>query len=463
VIAGAVAALVVAALVADPNAPNLLEPLVALAALVILFFLPADAFLVASFVFFGALQLTANYSFSAGPATVYSSDLFVGIVLLRAISPRERLPGPRRLHGFTVAAFFFWALLMLAAMARGYTDGSAIDETVRGGLALFYWPILFLGFSRILREPGIDYGRLLRQFVAAGIVFVAYMFLMRLLGHPFESTTDPAVGHLGQVQTSTGQVFRRDYGFYSAYIVYPIVALIALAKLVYTRDRTLVWLFISFVSTIATFTSLIRSESYGLIAGIAIVLFFSTRVGTSRVVESRRLATAVMLGSVLIGAGALVAAANPSFARAVGERSIPGLSHESATAKENADYRLHALSTGVSIADKHLFGLGILSSARTAALGIDPGYLAHSGPATLLIFLGWPGLIAAALILVGLAIDSARLRNPPWLHPAFLAVIVMLVGNSFGAVGIVGQEFVIGITALFFAYRFAATDDEPAP
>jgi hypothetical protein len=465
VLGGAAAAVAIGFLIATPELHTLWVPAVAAVVFVTMLCLPPNAFLATSFLFFALLHLTAAHSFSLGPANVFPSDLFVGLIAIRAVSPRERVKMPRRLHALTLGAFGVWAALMALGMVRGRAQGAALDEVVRGGLSLFYWPILYFGFSRALRERGVDYGRLLRGIVAIGIGLTLYMFLMRVLNRPFESTNQ-AVGHLGQVETSTGQVFHRDFGFWSAYIVYPIIALVALGKLVYTRNRPLAWLVIASVSIIATLTTLIRSEIYGLIAGIAVVLLFSTKALDTRVgsAPSRSLATLVMVGSVMVGGGALLAAVSPAFARAIGERSIPHFGQESKAAQENADYRRQALTKGVSVASAHLGGLGILSATQLGERGIDPGFLAHSGPATLLIFLGWPGLIAAALVLIGLAVDSARARAPgSWLHPVLLGVLVMLIGNSFGASGIVGQEFVIGIAAFFVALRFAAAEADPAP
>jgi uncharacterized membrane protein YwzB len=463
VLGGAAAAAAIGILITTPELHTIWEAAVVALVLVTMLLIPPNAFLASSFLFFGLLQLTATRSFSVGAATVFPSDLFVGLVAIRAFSPRDRIEIPRRLHAFTLSAVGLWVALMVLGMVRGRAHGAQLDEVVRGGLALFYWPILYVGFSRVLRERGVDFGRLLRVIVAIGLGLTLYMFLMRLLNRPFESTS-PGIGHLGQVETSTGHVFHRDFGFWSAYIVYPIIALIALGKLVYTRNRALAWLVIASVSIIATLTTLIRSEIYGLIAGIAVVLLFSTKARDTRIggSPSRRLAALVMVGSVMVGGAAALAAVSPAFARAIGERSIPHVGRESPTAQENAEYRLQALTTGTSVAGNHLLGLGILSAAQLDEHGIDTGFLAHSGPATLLIFLGWPGLIAAVLVLVGLAIDSARARVPgSWLHPVLLGVLIMLVGNSFGAAGIVGQEFVIGIAALFVALRFVAAEAEP--
>lgn len=461
--AGLAAAAVVAMVVSQPGSHSLGPRLAAAAVFVAMLLLPANSFIVTSTLFFALLQLVADRSFSVGPANLFPPDLFVGLITVRALLPRDRRQLTQRLHAFTLSAFGLWATLMVIGILRALSGGTPIDAAVRSGLSLFYWPLLYFGFSRALRERDADYRLLVRALVAIGIGLIAYMFLMRALNRPFEATGQ-VTGNLGEVVSSTGQVFHRDFGFWSAYIVYPIVALLAVGKLIYTRTHTLAWLVIASVSIIATATTLIRSEIYGLIAGIAVVLLFSrTDIGAHGSLGARRLRALLMLASVIGVAGALVAVANPGFARAVGERSIPKVGQQSAVAKDNAEYRVKALHAGTDIANKHLLGLGVLSTNDVVERGIDPGFLAHSGPAVLLIFTGWPGLIAAVLALVGLVVDSARARSPgSWWHPVLVGVLVMLVGNSFGAVGIVGQEFVIGIAALFIALRFAAAEADPA-
>lgn len=461
ILGGVAAAMAIGTLVSKPEMHRFAVPIIATALLLTMLCLSANAFLVTSFLFFAVLQLVAGRSFSIGPANVFPPDLFVLLVTIRAILPRIRANPSRRLHALTLGAFGAWSALMALGILRGLFHGTAVDVTVRTGLALFYWPLLYFGFSRVLRERGVDYSRVVRAIVAIGLGLTAYMFLMRFLNRPFESTNQ-VTGHLGEVVSSTGQVFHRDFGFWSAYIVYPIVALIAVGQLVYSRKRVFAWLVIAFVSITATATTLIRSEIYGLIAGIAVTLLFSRKEIDARGrLGSRRLAAVLMLGSLLAVAAALFAVVNPAFARAIGERSIPHYGQESSTARENAEYRLQALKAGASVAKENPMGLGFVSSTELQRRGIDPGFLAHSGPATLLIFVGWPGLIAAAVVLFGLAVDSARARVPgSWLHPVLLGVLVMLVGNSFGAVGIIGQEFVIGIAAFFIALRFAAADAE---
>jgi hypothetical protein len=458
------AAMAAAVLVTVPEVAVLRYPIVAGSVLAVALLLSPTTFVIAGLVFFSTLQLVSDDAFSVGPANVFLSDLFLGLVALRALSPRERFTTPRRLGAFTLIAFGVWAALMVIAMARGVSGGASLDSVVRYASPLFYWPVLYFGFSRVLREVGVNHTRILHGILTVGITLIAYMFVMRILNRPFESL-DSTRGHLGGVVASSGQVFHRDFGFWSAFIVYPIIALIGLGKLLYAEKRELAWLAVAGLGFVATLTTLIRSEIYGLVAGAAVLFLLSGRAfAGGRAMGARsRMATLMMIVSLVLGCGAVVASVSPSFAGVIAERSIPHYGQESQLARDNAQYRLDALETGSSVANAHSAGLGIISEEQLYNRGIDPGFLVHSGPATFLIFLGWPGLVVAALILVGLFRDSSRIRSrSPWLHSLLAGVVVMLVGNSFGAVGIVGQEYVMGIAALVIAFRFAAVDAEPA-
>jgi hypothetical protein len=452
---------VCAVLIAVPDVAVLQYPVIAAVILVMALLIPPTAFVIGSFLFFSTLHLVAGQSYSVGPANVFLSDLFLGLVAVRALSPRERTRTTWKLGPLTLGAFAVWTLLMVAAIARGASGGAALDSVVRYASPLFYWPVLYFGFSRVLREKGIDPARVLRGIVVIGLALIGYMFLMRLLNRPFES--DSTGGRLGEVIASSGETFHRDFGLWSAFIVYPIVALIGMGKLLYAKRNELAWLIVTALGIAATLATLIRSEIYGLIAGIAVLVLLSSdhlrRHGGSAV--RSRFVTLLMLTSVILGSAAIVASISPGFASVVAERSVPHYGQESGLAEENAQYRLDALRSGTSVASKHYWGLGITSAAELEQQGIDPGFLVHSGPSTLLTFLGWPGLLAATLILVGLIIDSSRLssRNR-WLHPVFVGVLVMLVGNSFGAVGIVGQEYVMGVGALVVAFRFATAEGD---
>ena len=160
---------------------------------------------------------------------------------------------------------------------------------------------------------------------------------------------------------------------------------------------------------------------------------------------------------VIVGVG--LWAVSPSTARGVVERSLPGLVKQSETADATAKYREDALKAGFAAARREPAGTGLIpEQALTATTGVDPGYLAHSGITTMLVYAGWIGLAAAALAVLGLLRASFRAPRPvPWLHPLFVGALLILVVYSFAASGLVGQEWVIGLAALIAALRFNAT------
>jgi hypothetical protein len=144
------------------------------------------------------------------------------------------------------------------------------------------------------------------------------------------------------------------------------------------------------------------------------------------------------------------------FAAVVTERTAGPLAAQSAAAEANLDVRVEALKLGRNTANENILGLGLLSPDEQLDRGVDPTFLVHSGYATMLVYVGWPGLIAGLLVVVGLFFDSSRLPAArPWLHPAFVGVLVLLLVYAFGASGIVGEEHVMGLGALFVAARFA--------
>jgi hypothetical protein len=112
----------------------------------------------------------------------------------------------------------------------------------------------------------------------------------------------------------------------------------------------------------------------------------------------------------------------------------------------------------------HPLGLGYLDvTALTSVHHIDPSFLDHSGPAALLVYSGWLGAIAFLVVVIAFVIESRRRRaGPAWAHPVFLGITALLVTSTFAAAGIVGQSWVVGTGALFFAARFALPRDPVA-
>jgi len=348
---------------------------------------------------------------------------------------------------------------MLFGIGRGLESGAAFDVIVRYSTPLFYWPILYFGFSRILREKGADASRILHGIVVISLALVAYMFLMRALHRPFEPEQWQG-GSLGGVEANSGNVYHRDYGFYSAYIVYPLLALIAVAKLLYERANEKMWFFIALIATVATLTTLMRSKNYGLLAGFGVLVLLSRapwlRRRTYGQTLSRRLSVVLTLAVVGVIATLFVAIVSPGFAHVVGERSVPYLVTQSQGARENAKFRDDAFDAGLRIANENINGIGIVSPEQLLSYGVLPGYLVDAGFTNALVFLGWPGLLAVLLVLVGLVRDSARRPSrEPWFHPVLVAFVLVLVFDSMGNESIFGHPYVIGTGALVVALRFA--------
>jgi hypothetical protein len=440
------------------SSPKVALALALLVAASLFLFAPTEVFVAGSLLATGVLALLAKFSVSAGPAVVYGGDMFLMLVFARALLPKRRTPG----HRFAAATVFATAVffsLMAFGLLRAVTSGHPVDSAVREGLALFYWPILAFSFSRILREEGIDLALVLRWCVGVVVCLIVYMLLMRGLNRPFESP-DVTGGSLGGVPGSDGQVFRRDFGFASAFILYPVLALLAMSVLTYARRNVRLWFALLAFGVGATALTLIRSEIYGLMGGAAILLLVSRNQLSSRRFLNRanRARVLVSLTTALVFVSVLVTIANPGLAGVIGKRAIPDFGSQSAGAQANAEYRLEALQSGIRVANRNPLGLGFVSPDELRAAGADPNFLVHSAPGAVLSYLGWSGLLAGAFLVGALFVESARAHaRAPWLHPFFVGTFTMLVLYGFGAVGLVGQDFVISVAALVLAARFATT------
>jgi hypothetical protein len=149
-----------------------------------------------------------------------------------------------------------------------------------------------------------------------------------------------------------------------------------------------------------------------------------------------------------------VLATDPKLGNAVIQRSVP-FTHQATDATKTADYRFKAMGAGIREARAHPAGLGVLDDQRLVGRSIDPGYIAHSGFATLLIFGGWPALAAALLTLLAVIRRSFQAATTArWVHPAFVGAILMLSVYSLGAAGLAGDTWVVPLGALIVALRF---------
>jgi hypothetical protein len=450
--AGAFATFVCAVAVVSPDG-RLLKAVYLLIAVSIAAVLPPHAFVAASLLVFAVSTAMSSPVLNVGPASVYLSDLVVFLIAARGALPRNRLPSDRPLKGAPIMFFGLWAVVMFIAALRALNGGVSLDSAIRGDLALVYFPLLYFGFSRVLREIGLSKTLLWRNLAFVALGLAAWMFLARALHHPFN---DPG---LAEVPTGSGETVPRNFGFASAFIVYPALALVGIAGMAHGVGRRWWWILLASVGTIATLTTLVRGEIFSLALGAVLIFWLRPRAATSA-----RARTAAQLGfAVLIAVLGLIAV-NPRLGNAIVQRAVP-FTHQNPEAKANADFRWVAVRTGFRVARVHPMGLGVLDTVGLRSESIKTRYVSHSGVATLLFYGGWPALVTAALSILALLRRSFRsTASTPWLHPAFVAVLAMLTLYSIGAAGLAGDAWVIPLGAVAVALRFNLQPvTEPAP
>jgi hypothetical protein len=400
---------------------------------------------------FGAYSLSANH-FAFGGAQLYSTDVLLGILLLRAILPRDRISSPAPLDGVARLLFGIFAVVMIIAGFRGFLGGYSLISVIRLETPLIYGAGFYLALGRIIRERSFDLDKAVGSLLVVAFGFIGYTAFARLTGSTFES--NQTVGRLGVVVT-TGGVLRRDYGLSSAFIVYPVLALAGAAYLLYSTKRTALAATVAVIGILTTLLTLVRAEIFGLFVGLAVLALLRSNRELKREVRTR----AAIAASFALIIGAIgVWGVSPPTARGVAERSLPGLVKQSEAADSTAKYRRDALKAGFASVRRQPAGVGLVPEEElVGASGVNPGYLAHSGVTTVLVYAGWFGLVAAVLALVGLLYASFTAPRPvPWLHALFVALIPMLAVYSLAASGLMGQGWVISIGALIAALRFNA-------
>lgn len=393
-----------------------------LAALGAALVVPPHVFVALALLVFGSLSISRDHPIAFGGTSVYSTDVLLFVVLLRAALRRPRMRPFARLDSLARAAFVVWALVMLFAGFRSLLSGSNLVSVVRLEMPLIYGVGFYVGLGRIMRESEFRFDRAIRNLLVVALGFIGWAALMRAMNQPFETTE--TVGRLGQVITTQGS-FRRDYGFESAFILYPALALAAAAYLLFNPRRPALAAVVVSIGTIATLLTLIRGAIFGLFVGLATIGLLRNQSAVKRVARMRGIVAGVL---TLLVASITLWALNPAIAATVLERSLPGIIEQSRTAESTAAYRREAILAGFDAAGRAPAGYGLVPAEElTLTTGVELGHLAHSGITTILVYTGWIGLAAAAFVLGGLLCASFRAPRPePWLHAFFVGSFVML-------------------------------------
>jgi hypothetical protein len=379
-----------------------------------------------------------------GGAAVYVEDVLVALILVRAALPLERRAPNGALRGAPAACFALWAIVMVAAAMRGAFNGVSPATVVRGATALVYYPLLYVGLTRVLRERRLVPRSLWRDLAIVGIGFICWMYIARALHHPFR---DPG---LGEVATGENSTVLRNYGFASAFPIYPVLALVGVAGMAHGGSSRSRWTMVATIGIAATLTTLVRGEIFSLALAIVVILWLRPRSREHRA----SVETAIQLAFATLTMALVVMTLSPAFGNAIVQRSLPFM-QQATGAIANADYRLQANDTGIRTARAHPTGIGVADEPRIEAHNIDPTYLAHSGVTTLLVVGGWPALFLTVAIILAVLRRSFEVRAAtPWLHPAFVGALTMLTTYSIGAAGVAGDAWVILLTALVVAVRF---------
>jgi hypothetical protein len=429
-----------------------LAGLLAFAALALAVVVPPHAFLALALIVFGTFSLSTSHPLAFGGVLVYSADLLLIVVLLRALLPRERTSPPTRLGGLPTALFAAWVLVMTLAGVRGLLGGYDAVGVIRLATPLAYAVGFYVGFARVVQEKAFDVDRAIRNLLLVASGFVAYMAYARITNSPFE--TDETVGRLGPVITTAGEL-RRDYGFASAFILYPLLALGGAAYLLHASRRGAAAAAVAAVGIVSTFSTLIRGEIFGLVLGLVAIALLRNE---SALRGMGKLRAVLALVAVMVVTVPVLWTIDASLTRGIVERSLPWFVTQTDTAESTADYRRQAVSAGFEAARSEPVGVGLVPADDLGGeTSITLGHVAHSGVTTMLVYTGWVGLVAAVLAIGGIVWASFRLPRPrPWLHPFFVGSMVMLTVYSVAAAGLVGQGWVTGLAALVAALRFHA-------
>lgn len=410
--------------------------------------------------FLGASVVALAVSSAVTPVNVasmkwYTYDILLFLVLLRAVLPRARQHQAVRILDPAVAGpVGLWIVVMLIAGLRGSLAGNHIGTIARLETPLVYFPLFCWGFTRSLRESSASLPRVIKAIAITGLGLIAYAAYARITHHRFGNSVGSGIGI---VPTTSGDL-RRDYGFFSAFQVYPLLTLGAFAYLFFSRRSRLSPTLVAGVGLAATLLTLVRGLIFGLVAGVIWLVVLSVKRRWHTNLGLRLLPLVVLLAAC----GALFFIFSPVAAHGVAERVLPGILVQAKVATGNTDYRVHALAIAGHIALNHPVGLGFLAPDDLARAGFLPIYLPDTQWGALLVYTGWPGVLA--LVWAGLALVRRSFQlpaNAPWLHPLVAATGLLLLVQGFGW-NVLGQTWSLGMIALILALRLGLAAERGA-
>jgi hypothetical protein len=445
--------LLVGLAVADQHGSQMLLLLVAVAVVFGALFAPPHLVIGGALAILGAHQISQNHPLHVGAITIYTTDILLGLLLLRGITARERAHARQVMVPSLVIPLTLWAAVVLLAGWKGHAEGNSVGQIARFETSLVYFIGFSWGFARLAAEKATDVKRVIRAIAIVGLGFVAFALYTRIVHQRFDATQALSTG---TVVTSVGNL-RRDYGLFTAFELYPLLALGGLAYLLFMPRTQRKWpVIIVCVELAATVMTLVRGMIFGLVAAAVVLLVMAFK--SSLVKLGPRLVP-------IVGAFLLIAVpfsiVQPNIAYAVAERVLPGVLPQTANADRNTEYRVKVLQAGEQIAHRDTFGMGFVTPDEMTRNGYEPIFLPHSMWAAILAFEGWPGLILFVWVLIAVVRRSRQMpAATPWLHPLLVAAVVMTVVEGFGWNVLFSMVSGMGMLALIVGLRFGQSNIE---
>ena len=124
-----------------------------------------NVFLGLALLVIGADSVSEAHPLALGGTTIYSLDVLLGVVLLRAFLPRDRVRPPAVLGGLTRVLFAVLAVVLVIAAVRPVLAGYGFISVVRLATPLFYSFGFYFGLGRVIRERTFELDRSVRYLV----------------------------------------------------------------------------------------------------------------------------------------------------------------------------------------------------------------------------------------------------------------------------------------------------------